>query len=501
MFNKGFEEPRRQEVLGVLIMLADNIRKIVRILFGFIALAVVQPQAMDYLKWVALGVLILVVVFTIIQFRKFVFYVADGELILEKGVFIKDRLAIPFDRIQTVNINQNLIQQLVQLSGVKIDTAGSGKEELEIKALSKTDAIALKELLQSEKEKIISSEDESAIQDESTSDQKEIQHPRKVLVTLSFKQLLIVGMTENHIRSGLLSFALLWGYGSQYAELIGEEIESRSVEIGKEVIQAGWQALMFFIITFLVVSVLTSLARVLLQFFNLEAVLEGKNLWVKSGLLKRVENTIPLTKIQFIEWHDNVLRRMLGFQSLKVFQSKSEDRAKKSVEVPACFPEQEEMVMHSLYPEMGDDSIVLKTSSNIHFARVLIMAYSIPVLVLSGIFASASIYLGLASFLILTLLNVYLSSSFVKAISLHLGKQFLVYKRGFLFRKKTVLPLFKGQTVSIRQTPFTKRRKLAHLTFSTASGNRSVRYLPIEDAQKVYNYLLVQIERAEKSWM
>ena len=57
MFNKGFEEPRRQEALGVLIMLADNIRKIVRILFGFIALAVVQPQVMAYLKWVALGVL------------------------------------------------------------------------------------------------------------------------------------------------------------------------------------------------------------------------------------------------------------------------------------------------------------------------------------------------------------------------------------------------------------------------------------------------------------
>ena len=502
MSERGFEQARRQEILGVVIMLADNIRKIVRASLGIIAVAVVQPQVLPYLKWIALGILVFTAAFTILQFRKFIFYVADGELILEKGVFVKDRLAIPFERIQTVNIQQNLVQQIVQLSGVKIDTAGSGKEELEIKALSKSDAIALKDLLQSEREKSLPNEETSEQSSEnlSTSEQKAPKE-RKKLVSLSIKQLLVVGLTENHIRSGLIAFALLWGYASQYAEFIGEELESRSVELGKEMVQAGWYALLFFIITFLVVSTLTSLVRVVLQFFNLEAVLEGQKLWVKAGLLKRVENTIPLTKIQFIEWHDNPLRRALGFQSLKVFQSKSEDRAKKSVEIPACFPEQEAVVCEELYPGLDQDPNLLVVKSNRHYARVLIAFFSLPILIISGLLFLKMTYLGIAVFLILSALNIYLSSRFVSAISLKLGAQYLTYERGFLFRKRTILPLYKGQTLRLKQTPFTKRRKLAHLTFSTASGNRSIRYLPIDEAMKVYNYLLAQVEQSSKSWM
>ncbi len=502
MSEKGFEQARRQEVLGVIIMLADNIRKIVRGSLGIIAVAVVQPQVLPYLKWLALAILLLTAAFTILQFRKFIFYVADGELILEKGVFVKDRLAIPFERIQTVNIQQNLVQQIVQLSGVKIDTAGSGKEELEIKALSKKDALALKDLLQSERDNSIREEEGIQCSDENEiAFEQRVPLKRKKLVSLSIKQLLIVGLTENHIRSGLIAFAILWGYASQYAEFIGEELESRSVELGKEMVQAGWYALLFFIVTFLVVSTLTSLVRVVLQFFNLEAVLEGQKLWVKAGLLKRIENTIPLNKIQFIEWHDNPLRRSLGFQSLKVFQSKSEDRAKKSVEIPACFPEQEALVCKELYPSLEEDPKLLTLKSNPHYARVLIAFFSLPILLISGVIFAKSTYLGVTAFVVLSALNLFLSSRFVSAIQLSLGKEYLIYERGFLFRKRTVLPLFKGQTLSLKQTPFTKKRKLAHLTFSTASGNRSIRYLHIDEALKVYNYLLAQVEQSSKSWM
>ena len=72
------------------------------------------------------------------------------QLHVRKGVLVRDKVNIPLDRVQAVHVEQNLLQRLFNVCGLKIDTAGSAGSELVIHALPWDDAHALRSrLLQS----------------------------------------------------------------------------------------------------------------------------------------------------------------------------------------------------------------------------------------------------------------------------------------------------------------------------------------------------------------
>jgi putative membrane protein len=60
----------------------------------------------------------------------------NEEFIINEGILIKQKTIIQLNRIQQVNINQSLIQRLVGVYELDVDTAGSAKKEGQIKALS-----------------------------------------------------------------------------------------------------------------------------------------------------------------------------------------------------------------------------------------------------------------------------------------------------------------------------------------------------------------------------
>ncbi|WP_450782895.1 PH domain-containing protein, partial [Streptomyces sp. NPDC001635] len=69
------------------------------------------------------------------------------EFVVNKGIFNRDQVIIQLDKIQQVNINQNILQKIIGVYGLKIDTAGAHGEEVSIKAIDETSAYILKEHL------------------------------------------------------------------------------------------------------------------------------------------------------------------------------------------------------------------------------------------------------------------------------------------------------------------------------------------------------------------
>ncbi len=58
------------------------------------------------------------------QFRK-------KRLVIRKGVLNKERVIIPYDRIQNINVTHNVMQRALKLATVKIETAGTNPWESE----------------------------------------------------------------------------------------------------------------------------------------------------------------------------------------------------------------------------------------------------------------------------------------------------------------------------------------------------------------------------------
>jgi len=93
-----------------------------------------------------------------LRYLNFTFYIDEehDEFIISDGIINKTRTTIQLNKIQQVNIHQNLIQRIISVYALSVDTAGSDKKEGNIKAISHALALALKaKLLDNESHKPI----------------------------------------------------------------------------------------------------------------------------------------------------------------------------------------------------------------------------------------------------------------------------------------------------------------------------------------------------------
>ncbi|MEP3042750.1 PH domain-containing protein, partial [Nonlabens ulvanivorans] len=149
----------------------------------------------------------------IVQYWFFKFHVENDELIIQKGWIFKKRKAIPVERIQSINIAQNIAQRVLGLVAVEIDTAGSKAKELEIPALDRHFAEQLKTLLGREKQKkAVEASPITYVETSDTEDIPSVKNDSKIILQLSFIDLLKVGITQNHLRSGGLAIGVVVGF-------------------------------------------------------------------------------------------------------------------------------------------------------------------------------------------------------------------------------------------------------------------------------------------------
>ena len=132
-----FSQFQKQSKFGSIVFFFDTVRKNI---YNFIY--VFLPALQGYfLLSLAIFVLVLVGIgiFSFINYYYFTykFDFNKSSFIIQKGFFTKTKLSIPFEKIQQINFNQNLIHKIFNLYEVQMDTAGSDNTEVDIKAVSK----------------------------------------------------------------------------------------------------------------------------------------------------------------------------------------------------------------------------------------------------------------------------------------------------------------------------------------------------------------------------
>ena len=501
--HEAFAVPRRQELLGLIIFFVENVRKFVRVLFGLIAGAAISPKLFTYL-WVAvIAGVVINATFSWLQYRRFLFHVDGDALRITKGVLVRENITIPFDRIQTVHLHQNVVQRILSLTGVKVDTAGSGKKELQIHALKRGEAQALQRILQHyaladgrPAAPSASEEDAQAIPEVPTA-------PGETLVELSLGRLLLVGLTQNHIRNGLVAVGFVVGTFSQFdnwVEQAIDQIDEDTLAMARAFVLASVVA---GVLVFLAASVLFSIVQVVLRYYGLKASLSSQSFTVVAGLLKRNEHTIPLRKVQFLEWRGNFLRRIPGFETVRIVQGRSQENVPgaMNVSIPAVFPEQTARIVEQVFEgqHAGPAEVLLPHgyARYLRFAFVLLpLVFPLIPLLISGfnpwLVGGMVAYTGLAWMW---------TGKYHRSVSLESNGHVLVYQRGWAFTVRTVMHLHKLQRIQIRQNFLHRRRGVAHVTLFTAGGSRTVRYLSIDQARELYDYALYRVESFEGSWM
>ncbi|MFK7755318.1 MAG: PH domain-containing protein [Flavobacteriales bacterium] len=506
MSEYNFHEFNRQNVLGVVILFIQSVRRTLNAFLAFFAYSLFSGGMKEWL-WAFFGLSLIVSgVIATLRYKNFQFKLTDKQLILNSGILTKEVTNIPLERIQSVHLHQNFIQRILGITGLKIDTAGSVAQELEISALKRNKAKSLLKALQPARRarSVLDHSDSNelsyAIYDVVEAAPAE-QHK---LVDLDFKALILLAITENHVRNGLLAIAVIFGYLGQYLDYSEEYLIELFDDYAPELIENTVIQITAFVILFLVLSVLLSFVQVILKFWDFKASVSEESFQIESGLLKRNEFSIPLNKIQFLEWQTNLIRQIPGFESIKIHQGKSTDQLNKSqMEIPACYAEQTNEVMGTLFPEIDEDDYFVLSEPHkfqIRFRSIIMSLIGIPAAFIFGLasewyISAVVIYLAYMAF------TIYSAYRYYESVNLWLNNEVLIYERGWLFPKRTVLKLFKLQTVEIRQSIFQKKRGICHLLFSTAAGGRSFRFFNHEEMRQVRDFMLYKIESSQRKWM
>lgn len=488
----------RQSYVAILIIMYRLYRVLIRQLIP-VFIYVIFKGSLTKSQWFIyfiIGIAVVGAIYSLIAFFKYYFYIKDSTLIVKKGVFKKTVLEIPFDRIQSINTEQNLIHRVFKVVKLNMDTAGSSGNELQLFALDIDLANQLSTtILKEKKESKISAEDQENLH---------LEKKKEVIFNLTVPQLLKVGITENHFRSGgILIFFFFYVFDS--LEDVGLDIMDRTGEYvpqAQEMIQS-LVVVLFILLLFGAISFIISLVRTVLRFYGLKMYRKGEGFIIESGLINKKERAAKDNKIQMVSWSQNLLQRIGGIYELLMKQASSQNAGDvKSFKVIGLDKEDVAKTQHYVfkkdYPELNDVPL-----QRIHkyylIRRLLIWSYIFIPIILVIIYFSKWMFLiyaiGIYGLAILG------SNLAFRKKKYGLGEEMLRVDGGIFGRRSTAMPIFKVQNVSLTETPFQRRRNLKTLVIYTASGELTIPEVPTSKATELLNYLIYKIESQKKTWM
>lgn len=488
-----FSSPTRQSIIAIVLIIYRYLRIIIRQVWPLLILFIVGRS--DRLKFYLLIILAIIglisMIWAVLAYFKFYFYIKDDELIIEKGILQRTKLNIPFDRIQTVNFQQNIIHQLLQVIQFEIDTAGSKGNEFKFDALSQPKAEALRSILLSKR---------GAINESRSEEYQTPEISEELILNLNPLDLLKIGVSQNHFRSiGLILLFFLWIRDS--LDDLGFETDPYVEQLYNYGIDAGLIILIVVGLLVLFISFLISLVRTVIQYFDLKFWRSGSKFKLVAGLFTRREQSALDQKIQILQWGDNPIKRLFKIFDVQLKQASSvEVGARRSIRIPGCFKHQINYLKDTWLGSASNLELKLHPISIYYFYR---RALYLSLVAIGG--GLISWYMNQSFwvwfFLFLWVYFIYSSWLAFKKRKYGVNEQLLSVRKGMFGDHHAIMPLYKVQSVTIRQNYYQQRRDLASVLIFTASGNLTVPYISTKDATRLKNYLLFKVEKSKQKWM
>jgi len=499
-----FTEPTRQSAVAILLIILKTYRILVRQAFPFILLFLVGKGFSDGKgKHILIGISVfalLGMIYSIINYFRYYFYINEDELIIESGVFKRSKLNVPFDRIQTINFEQNIIHRIFNVVRLKIDTAGSAKAEFEFHAISNEKADKLRNLLLSKKKHAKKTHDKIELVDQSKDSSTPV---FETIMQLNVIDLIKAGAVENHLRSGGIILAFMWWIWSSIDEMgmqediLNEQLEESVMsQVNSGIILIGIAIVVFFLLSFII-----SMIKMVVTNFDLKFMRSENGFKINGGLFTKKDVSALDHKIQVVSWGDNPLKKLIGIKDLRLKQASSIVLNKKtSIKIPSCKEEHIELVKNTLYGQKAFDNIDYSPIDKRYFYRnggILSLVFIAIVSFLIFLNQNTqAILLGAVGVIIV--FSFYLS---FRKKRYGFNEEMLVVRGGTYGDKTELLPIYKIQSLSKKQSPYQRRNGLANLIVHTASGKVGIPYIDNGVVQDIMDEFLYRIETDKRKWM
>ncbi len=501
----NFNTPSRQSLKGIIVIFGVSIYKVIKALILVFAALLLKYLQSDKsinlwsLKFSLpiLGVVIFFLVIAILRYRNFRFHINADYFILQKGIFNKEEVSIAKSKIQNVYIKQNVLQQLINVVSLAIETAGDDKTEIEITALERPKAIALKT-------KLLELNTEQDILEEVATDIKPVSTATdNVFFKASIKQLILEGVTENHFRSFGLILVFIAGLYNDFEEfLVQFKIEDTLQDWFQKDHGSFLVGLIFNLIILLVLLVLSffvSVVKVMIQNFDLKVIRTTNGLEISKGLFNKINLSLKASRIQTTTLTTNRFKQALGLFQLRFTQAMVNKKQRQKFNIIGLNSSKINELLDVFYPNLNTKTEIHKPHKYM-FIRILYIL-SVPVLVFNVLFVIFQNSLLLLNIPIVLLLALNAWFQFKKKYYSIDDTYITIGGGGLINTTKSFLEVHKIQGVAVIQTIFQKKRNLATIKIYSAAEALEIPHISFASAQNIANYLLFKIESENKDWM
>lgn len=503
-----FSKTRLQSFNGIFLIFFTDIAKRIKQNIYILAIPFFQNNIFkDYGTYIYIGLALLVVlqfVFSYLSYKKFRFSIQEDAFHLDHGVIKLSHVEVPFERIQNINLQQNLLQQVLNVVGFDIETAGEGTAEIKIKALDKDFATALKSKLIEEKQKAQGDELNPENNEEASETQDKTHSTEdSLLFQLDFKSLIKVGVSSNLFKGvGLLIafFAYLYNFVMDFLTNI---FDFNLEEDFTNRIPETLTFTAFLILSVIIIGFLITILTTVFKYFNLKIIKNQKNYEVEYGLFKRVNKVIKKTKTQIFEIRTNPIKNFFNIRSVFVSQASSTQLTEKQkIGLVGLSEKNLGILFKSLFElELKDLRFEIYGSQNRLFLRYF---YKNLALITGLSIAAYFVYfnwVSISGLLMIFLVLSWLAFLRVKKSNIGFNSELISVRKGSIDTKFKIIEIHKLQSVRLSRNIFQQYNGHADLVLETASGTVNVEYLRMNEAVDVLNYLIFQIESTDKDWI
>lgn len=396
----------------------------------------------------------LTLIFSLISYLRGYYQLTEEHLIVYSGLFNRREVMIPYERIQTIKQQQWFFFKPFRLVRLSIETAGgiAGQAEAVLPAVPES----VMQQLEWYRHK----------------GNQTVKHYQR-LYEISNGKIFLFSITNLGMLAGI--FAV----GATIEEVVPGNWYTRLWSFGVTTFASGWWAVAIVIVGSLLLFAIVTILKNFVIYYQFRVTREKNTLTIESGLLERKVQKIPLSKIQGIKIHQQLLRQIFGLVSVELLLASGKELDEEESTLfllPIIYQKEVYKVLDFLLPEWQfeiPEFHYISRDKRWYFFRIP-LAVSLPVSVALSLIRP---WLGLVGILLL-----FLGCFLADLKRRHQGyvvqstSRICIQTYQLFTRFQTVIERSKIQSFTEKTSKWLYRKKIGHLTFyyKIGEGNGSV---------------------------
>ena len=254
----------------------------------------------------------LALVYEFAYYRRYEYTFTSDTFDIRSGVLNRREREIPYGRIQNVDISRNVIQRLLGLSAIDIETAGGGSTEAAIRYVTAEAATTIQNEIRSRKR----GRDQQHEDDTASTTTERSEPDEELLFEISSSELALAGVLSFDPRVPGLLFAVFTGSIPFISPVVPEPAAVATTGFDPTLVLFVMGAVL--LVGLVVISWVVGAISAIVNYWGFRLTRSETELRYERGLLQRYSGTIPFEKIQTVTISDNPLKRRAGYATLAV---------------------------------------------------------------------------------------------------------------------------------------------------------------------------------------